>query len=482
MLHNLSFRYKIPVRGTILVIVTAVIVTASLMISAYDDMRSNLLRSADGISRLMVRTLVPAMLHDDVWQAYEIINAPYGQPSDNNVSADIVMVLDAQGQVYVANQPRQFPIQSDISNASTELRTVKHIALHELNGESQVIEEKDAQYLYRVTPLISDEVVLGSLVMGYPRAMFLPRFVNIARRGAFITMLCLAVLLPLNWYWGHRMAKPLVQLANCMGRVGAAEPAKMHCDLYESDDEIGQVGASFKRMLHELTEKQALEKQMVTAERLAAIGRLTATIAHEINNPLGGMLNAIDTFKHHGNCNNPRTHRTMSLLERGLLQIRDTVAALLVEAKAGGHRLSPQDIDDVHTLISPNVSKKGARLEWSSAINETINLPATPVRQILINLLLNAVNATDTDGKVTCRIWNAHDHLYIEVENDGQHIRSEQMGQLFEPFSPVSEEGHGLGLWVCYQIVQQLGGEIGVNSEPGLTRFALMLPVEERQV
>lgn len=481
MLHDLSLRYKVPIRSSILILVTALFVTVSLMYRAYDDMRRDLLVNAEGMSRVLVRTVVPAMLHDDVWQVYEVIHSAYPAAGNSvSVQSELILVLDNTGNTYIANQPMRFPMLSDLAAGGTEFALLKRAALQHQESTPTVVDLDLAEYLYLVMPIISDRVRLGSLVLGFPRSMFLPRFLTIAKRAGWMTLLSLAVLLPITWYWAGRIARPLVQLADCMGRLGDTAPEHMHCDLHESQDEIGRLGQSFRRMLGELREKQGLERQIVVADRLGAIGRLTSAIAHEINNPLGGMLNAIDTFKRHGNCDNPRTHRTMSLLERGLLQIRDTVAALLVEAKAGSHTLTPQDIEDIHTLAAPEAGKKGARIEWHNGLEQPIDLPATPVRQTLLNLLLNAVHAVEEGGLVRCLIWADEHRLHLQVANDGRHIPADKIEHLFEPFSPLSESGHGLGLWVCYQIAQQLGGAIRVHSEPEYTVFTVALPYGEQ--
>lgn len=480
MLHDLSLRYKVPLRSSLLILVTALLVTAALMYRAYDDMRRDLLLNAEGMSRLLVRTVVPAMLHDNVWQVYEVIRSTYpGAGNEESSLSELILVMDAAGNTYISNQPLRFPMLSDPATQGAEFAFLKRVALQHDDAAPAIVDLDLAEYLYLVMPILSDRVRLGSLVLGYPRALFLPRFLTIAKRAAWMTLLSLAALLPITWYWARRLAQPMVQLANCMERLSVTAPEQLHCDVFESQDEIGRLGLSFRRMLAELQEKQALERQIVVSDRLGAIGRLTSSIAHEINNPLGGMLNAIDTFKRHGQCDNERTHRTMALLERGLLQIRDTVAALLVEAKAGGHILTPQDIDDIHILVAPEAGKKSARIEWHNQLHDPTALPATPVRQTLLNLLLNAVHAIDEGGMVRCLVWKDDHRLHLQVANDGQHIPPEKIEYLFEPFSPLSEQGHGLGLWVCYQITQQLSGDIHVHSEPGYTVFTVALPYGE---
>ena len=173
--------------------------------------------------------------------------------------------------------------------------------------------------------------------------------------------------------------------------------------------------------------------------------------------------------------------KTLTLIERGLLQIKDTVGALLVEAKVKSRDLSPQDVDDVRTLIEPQARERGVNLRWESQLNAPLSLPSTSVRQVLINLLLNAVQASGPGGEVGVAITIVDTTLSIVVVNGGQMLTDTQAAHLFEPFANADERGHGLGLWVCYQIARQLGGDIAVESEMrdglGRTSFKVTLPV-----
>lgn len=479
MFRNLSFRYKIPMRGSVLIICTALVVSASLMFRAYEDIKHDLLLNAGSMGRVLAHTLTPAILHDDVWRSYEIINSPFQVSAQANANqADDIVVLDAKQQIYVSTHPKQYPMLSDPARANPDHVFLQQAIAGNRSSEPTVVEPIGSDKFYMVTPIVSDGVPLGTLVMGYSHSMFLPRFYDIARRALAITLLALCALLPMSWYWGWRMAAPLTQLASYMDKVGPTLPDHRELQLYQSRDEIGQVGAAFKRMLGELKDKEALERQIFFSERLAAVGRLAAGIAHEINNPLGGMLNAISTFKKHDN-NGQQTLKTIALLERGLLQIKDTIAALLVEAKFQSHPLSVQDIEDTRTLVLSDIHQKAVELIWENDVLDTLPLPSTLVRQIQINLLLNALQAVESHGHLRCHIYRDSSHLILSVENDGKHIVDEQLDYLFEPFVSGQEGGHGLGLWVTYQIVQQLKGEITVKSQPGETRFVVSLPIPE---
>jgi signal transduction histidine kinase len=164
-----------------------------------------------------------------------------------------------------------------------------------------------------------------------------------------------------------------------------------------------------------------------------------------------------------------------------LQQISETVSALLVEATHPSHPLNRQDIEDIRTLVLPGVHDKSVEFVWDNRVDEVAVLPATPVRQILLNLLLNALQAVFEEGKVSCRIARENEVLKIVVSNDGQFIALEAMEALFEPLPSTREGSHGLGLWVTYQVVKQLGGEITAASEPGETRFTVTLPMNRNE-
>ena len=231
--------------------------------------------------------------------------------------------------------------------------------------------------------------------------------------------------------------------------------------------------------MQQLREKALIEGKVIQSERLVAIGRLAAGIAHEINNPLLGMLTSINTLRHHG-APDARTSKTLTLLERGLTQIKETVAALLVEATVTSRDFAPQDLEDIQTLIAPQVHKRRVTVIWSTTLTEPVPLPSTMARQIMINLILNAVQASEEGGEVEVAVAATGSILLLSVINGGRTLSRAQTEHLFEPFTNASDSGRDLGLWVCYQIVKQLGGNIAVGSTTvsgiGRTSFEVSLP------
>ena len=479
MLANLKYHYKIPLSLILVIAVTALVVSGTLTLRAYQDAKRELVTSVLGLGKVLSRTLRPALLHDEVWQAFETVITPLDSRVERRAGERLIVVLDRRHQIYVASSPERFPMLERLAVVDAEFGELGRRIAGRGADEPFTAEETGWDYIHVVIPILAvDGARLGTLIVSSSRVLFLPQFYEALGGAAWSTLAVLLVLLPIGWYWGKRMAEPLEYLADSMTKVGREPTAVLRRGLPRGADEVGMLGAGFDKMLQELEEKKAMEEQMLASERLAAIGRLTAGISHEINNPLGGMLNAISTYKKHGSPD-AMTMKTMSLLERGLLQIRETVGALLVEAKLESHALTLQDFEDARTLVAPSAQAKSARLIWSNQIDEPLPLPSTQVRQILLNLLLNAVAAVERKGRLECSISRANGSLRLSVANDGKQISRERLEHLYEPFAThEASGGGGLGLWVTYQLVQQLKGRIEADSQPSGTTFTVTLPID----
>ncbi len=469
MLRNFSYRLKTPLAVTLVILLSAAVVSGLLIWRGYRQASQSFETQAMGLGRVLARTVRPALLHDDLWQAYETLITPLDRVDGEG--RDFIL-LDARGRVFAASNPRRFPVMSDFM--PTAAAALTPAGAH----SGQVVSIDSAEhYLYIATPVLAEDgTILGRLIQRYDRAALGPQLPQVAANTLYAVLAALVLLLPLGWLAGKRLAEPLSHLAECLGRVGRESPEAIRCEFPQGRDEISVLARSFHQMVGELQAKAALERHLAQNDRLAAIGRLSAGIAHEINNPLGGMLNAISNHRRRGEPD-PSAEKTLSLIERGLLQIRDTVSALLVEARLESHALAPDDIEDVRTLVAADVQGKRLRLEWRNDLIEPVPLPSAQVRQILLNLLLNAIQATPAEGEVDCGLTLDGNRLRIQVSNGGPAIPPRRREHLFEPYFGEGE-GHGLGLWVTYQLVNQLKGEIAVKSVPGCTSFSVSLPLE----
>ena len=142
------------------------------------------------------------------------------------------------------------------------------------------------------------------------------------------------------------------------------------------------------------SEREALVKRLAEEERLGSLGRLTSALAHEINNPLGGLFNSLATLKSHGHIDGVRTS-ALGILERGLIGIRDVVRTTLAmyRSNQASRDLTATDIDDLGLLLVPEARRRSLSVSVTNRLQDDVPLPSTPIRQAVLNLLLNAVAA-----------------------------------------------------------------------------------------
>ncbi|NTV95462.1 MAG: HAMP domain-containing histidine kinase [Thiobacillus sp.] len=472
-LYDLSIRHKLPLWGAGLILATAGLVAIPFLVETHDEVKHDMLFDSEALGLTLAAALNTSMANGDAERAGELIRAPFvAQQNNSYFQFEAILAIDRQGRVFASSNPATYSTGSALDSLGgqfallwSRLGAERNRTLFDDRGDKTLV----------ALPIRNDAADLGSLVIVHSATFYWDRYQEAAQRAALYTLLALCLLLPASWYWGARMARPLTQLAGHLDTPEGHLPGPLP-HAYPYRDELGQLFRQFNQLTGALQDKERLRQAVLESERLATLGRMSAGIAHEINNPLGGLLTAIDTLKRHGR-HDPVTDRIVPLLERGLQQIRGTVSAMLVEVGTANQRnLIRQDIDDVASIARQGARKPGTRLVLDNRVEGEIALPANLVRQVLINLLLNACQAAGSDG-VQASVGREDGVLVLGVANGGPAIPAEVRDRLFDPFIGSHEDGHGLGLWVTRQIVDQLDGVIEVESSDGLTRFTVTLPI-----
>jgi len=222
-----------------------------------------------------------------------------------------------------------------------------------------------------------------------------------------------------------------------------------------------------------------LEEEIIMSEKLVALGRITAGVAHEVNNPLAGLLNCIDTLTKHPD-DKALIDRYLPVIDQGLHRIKDIVHNLLVGLKIeeGDEIEGIQHIDKLRDLISAEIGERDINITWENNIDNNLQIPGK-LEQIICNLLKNAVEILPEGGTVTFKMNLKGAYLNIEVSDDGPGIPAGIRSQLFDPFFTTKPNGTGLGLWVVYRLTQNLGGIIEVESEKDQgTSFHISIPIK----
>jgi signal transduction histidine kinase len=210
---------------------------------------------------------------------------------------------------------------------------------------------------------------------------------------------------------------------------------------------------------------------------MAAVGRITAAVAHEINNPLAGLLTATQTLSVHGGSEETRK-RTLDLLRRGLHQIQTTVAALLPQARVEDRALEIDDFADVVTLAHPEVAHRDVQLTTQVEVESAMRVPSAVLRQVMLNMLLNGVSAAGEPGAVHAELRADADRLLFSVAHAGQALTQDALEATVAAES--GDDPRGFGLWVCREIATQYGGGFDVDSRHGQgTRLVFWMPNRE---
>ncbi len=239
----------------------------------------------------------------------------------------------------------------------------------------------------------------------------------------------------------------------------------------------------------DITERKQLEQQVQNAERLAAVGKLAAGVAHEINNPLGGILNCLYNIRK-GTLTPERSQEYLHFMEDGVQRVQRIVRQLLDFSQQRELELTMVDLhpilDRVGVLTEHVFVEKHAVLK--KTYDETLPLilvDAAMIEQVIMNLMLNAVQSLQQGGSVSLETRKHEEACEIIVEDNGCGIPLHVRPHIFDPFFTTkgTGEGTGLGLSVSLGIVQRHGGEMVVESEEGKgTRFTVRLPLVRSRV
>jgi signal transduction histidine kinase len=234
----------------------------------------------------------------------------------------------------------------------------------------------------------------------------------------------------------------------------------------------------------DMTETKKLERQIRNAEKLASIGKLAAGVAHEINNPLGGILNCLYNLRK-GTLSVARQEEYWTSMESGVRRVQKIVRQLLDFSQQHEPEFSSVDInrivEQVLVLTTHLFAPNNIRLDIFAGHDlPSVMVDRHMIEQVLMNLILNAVQAMKKGGALTIRTSVEEGVCRVDVTDTGSGIPASVLPRVFDPFFTTKGEGEGtgLGLSVNLGIMERHGGRILVESEVGKgTTFTLCFPV-----
>ncbi|RSD29232.1 ATP-binding protein [Mesobacillus subterraneus] len=236
----------------------------------------------------------------------------------------------------------------------------------------------------------------------------------------------------------------------------------------------------FISMTSDVSAKVKAEHFMLEYEKLNVVGQLAAGIAHEIKNPLTSLKGFIQLMKAGKELN----HSYLSIMEEEIKRMEAVSKELMMMAKPHKSDFKTFDINELAdhaiTLLMAEAAKKCVEISKRSTLKDGKFLcDGNKIKQVLINLLMNAIDAMDLPGEITVAISESGKDLRVSIIDTGKGIPAEDLDKIGKPFFTTKENGNGLGLMICHKIVEEHGGKITVNSGKKGTTFTIHLPVKE---
>jgi two-component system, sensor histidine kinase PhcS len=264
---------------------------------------------------------------------------------------------------------------------------------------------------------------------------------------------------------------------------------------FVSRSELDKSRRALEASLQQLKEN---EMQLVQSEKLASLGRMSAGIIHEINNPLNFATTGLFTLRKKGKHLAPEQQadyaEVLTDVEDGLKRVQNIVSDLRMFTHPNTEQLDPVPVTEVLTpalRFLSNESRDTVQIEQKLTANQTIWANKNKLIQVLLNLLQNSIDALKTKKFSVAEkptIWIEgrveNGQSVLSVRDNGTGIDAKNLDKIFDPFFTTKDvgAGMGLGLSICYSIVQEYGGKISVKTEPGkFCEFTLEFPVKTNQ-
>ncbi len=301
--------------------------------------------------------------------------------------------------------------------------------------------------------------------------------------GAGAVVICAVSIVAL----AYQIQRPMVELQEKIAQVSDGD-LDVAVSFARRNDEIGDLGRNFNYMMEQLREsREEIERlhhtQISRAEHLATLGEMATGLAHEIRNPLAGIAGVIEIIGRDLPSTSP-ARAVVKDVRQEIAQINRILTDLLETARPHPPQICRSNLNTTveHTvmLARQQVLSKPIKIELQGAPDlPEVEHDSDQIHQVLLNLLLNAVQAMENGGTVRVEIGSREGYASVVVSDTGRGIPAQLLPNIFRPFFTTKGNGTGLGLSLARRIVEEHHGRIEVSSVVGKgSRFEVLLPFQ----
>jgi signal transduction histidine kinase len=464
---------KIPLVVVLLMVAVALAISNVVMRRLAADQETHLRELADSYLDGLSTAVQPNLLRRDIWETFDALDRARGLYQA--LQTRYALVALKGGTILAASDPISFPTGKPVPDDLTR----------RFAGDGLVLDGAHGLAWVRRT-LRQDQIELGNIIAEFDISGLLR-----VRRDVFWTLVLVnaglvAVFSLAGYAVTRRLLRPVSILTEHVNRAQAGKLEKIPAALLRDErTEIGALMASFNQLAGALGEREQLAIRLAKEEKGVLLGKLASGMAHEVNNPLGGMLNVIDTLRKHGD-DPPTRLRALDLLERGLTGIANVVRAALTTYRGSrtGQTLRASDLDDLQFLLQHEVGRRKLALRWTNTLPDTLAIDVSTLRQISLNLLLNACAASPLGSRVEFSAEAVENGVRIRIRDHGPglplHVRALFERPQLAPSVPTDELG--LGVWTVCRLVGRANGRIEVlQSAAAGTELRVTMPFQETE-
>lgn len=337
--------------------------------------------------------------------------------------------------------------------------------------------------------LCASQTVPGSntwILEAIPQSSLTEILVQESKEIALVASLSLLLALCLGWLLSNAIIRPLKSFTRRVENFSTSGKSPEPSKLEKRQDEIGRLARQFGEMFRKLKRREdelrLSSMQLVHSERLASLGQFGASIAHEVKNPLGSILAYTRQVLKRSTA--PEDQEALQTVLREAERCQDILGRMLRFSKQTNNQHKSFVLNEVleSSILLMKSSAQDHRTHFKQESESDLLCSGNPqeTQQVLINLLLNAIEASPQGSEISVRVKSLDSHAHVIVSNPSEAMPKEIQERIFDPFFSTkgSERGSGLGLSVSRQIAQSQGGDLRLlESSENRTSFEFTVPL-----